>query len=115
MKKTKQIIFTAVHRAELLETELRELREHDVLVDMEYTVVSGGTERANITGSDTVSWVSGPKVSFPRTGGYSTTGVVIEVGEGVQGLAVGVRVAMSWTTHNRYVAVPQNINNYSYR
>ena len=48
--KTKQIFFTEVHHAELLEEEVRELGEGDVLTEMEYTVVSGGTERAFLMG-----------------------------------------------------------------
>ena len=46
--KSKKIVFTAPHKAELLEVDVRELKEDEVLTDMEYTVVSGGTERANI-------------------------------------------------------------------
>ena len=45
----KQILFTGVHKAEFLQTDLKDtLDPKDVLVRMEYTVVSGGTERANI-------------------------------------------------------------------
>lgn len=47
---TKQILFTGVCQAELAEAPLRELTENDVLTEMEYTVVSGGTERANLMG-----------------------------------------------------------------
>lgn len=43
--KSKQIFFTGVHKAELLEVDVRELAENEVLTEMEYTVVSGGTER----------------------------------------------------------------------
>ena len=104
----KRILFTAPNVAEYLDCPMPEAKPGTVVVKLAISSISAGTERANITGNDTVSWVSAPMVSFPRTGGYSTTGVIIEVGEGVQGLAVGDRVAMSWTTHNRYVAVPQN-------
>ena len=104
----KRILFTAPNVAEYLDCPMPEAKPGTVVVKLAISSISAGPERANITGNDTVSWVSAPKVSFPRTGGYSTTGVIIEVGEGVQGLAVGDRVAMSWTTHNRYVAVPQN-------
>ena len=41
---SKKISFTAIHKAELVEGELRELNENEVLTEMEYTIVSGGTE-----------------------------------------------------------------------
>ncbi len=102
MKKTKQIIFTAVHRAELLETELRELREHDVLVDMEYTVVSGGTERANIMGMPNAGGDN-----FPKTLGYCGVGYVIEAGSAVTSVAVGDRVLVYHGKHSKYNIRPE--------
>ena len=44
----KQIFFTDVHKAELLENEVCKIKGNEVLAKMEYTVVSGGTERACI-------------------------------------------------------------------
>ena len=46
----KQIFFTDVHKAELWENEVGKVKENEVLTKMEYTVVSGGTERACILG-----------------------------------------------------------------
>ena len=46
----KQIFFTDIHKAELLENEVGKVKENEVLAKMEYTVVSGGTERACILG-----------------------------------------------------------------
>ena len=45
---SKQILFTDVHKAELLEVDVRAIKENEVLIDTEYTVISGGTERANL-------------------------------------------------------------------
>jgi len=44
--KSKKIVFTSFHQAALLEVDVPELKENEVLTEMEYTVVSGGTERA---------------------------------------------------------------------
>ena len=44
--KRKSIIFTKPYTAEYLEEEVPLLYAENVLVKMEYTVVSGGTERA---------------------------------------------------------------------
>ena len=46
----KQIFFTGVHKAELLENEVGQIKENEVLTKMEYTVISGGTERACLIG-----------------------------------------------------------------
>ena len=62
--KNKQILFTDVHKAEFLETEIPELKENEVLTEMEYTVVSAGTERAFIMGMNNTSR------KFPMTLGY---------------------------------------------
>ena len=62
--KTKRIFFTAVHKAELLETELPALKADEGLTEMEYTVISGGTERACILGMQNTSQ------KFPMSLGY---------------------------------------------
>ena len=46
-----KIFFTDVHKAELLPAGIDPIGENDVLVKTDYTVVSGGTERACIMGS----------------------------------------------------------------
>lgn len=51
----KQIFFTGIHKAELIENEVRNVKENEVLTRMEYTVVSGGTERACILGMNNTS------------------------------------------------------------
>ena len=82
---TKQIIFTEVHKAELLDTELPQLKENEVLTEMEYTVVSGGTERANLMGMKNAG---GTK--FPKNLGYCGVGHVIEIGADVKSVSVGL-------------------------
>lgn len=51
----KQIFFTGVHKAELLENEVDQVKENEVLTKMEYTVISGGTERACLLGMNNTS------------------------------------------------------------
>ena len=48
--KTKQIVFTAKNTAELLESEIREPEKNEVLIEMAFTTISAGTEKANLTG-----------------------------------------------------------------
>ena len=100
----KQIVFTQVNTAELLDSTITdELGEYEVLVKTEYSTISCGTEKANITGSDTVSpFAEATPAVFPRYSGYSSAGVVVKTGSKVTKLAVGDSVAMFWSQHKTY-------------
>ena len=98
---SKKISFTAIHKAELVEAELRELKENEVLTKMEYTVVSGGTERACIMGSNNTSQ------KFPMSLGYCGIGHVIQIGSTVTSVAVGDRVLVYHGIHAKYNIRPE--------
>ena len=98
--KTKQIFFTKVHHAELLEEEVRELGESDVLTEMEYTVVSGGTERAFLMGMQNTSQ------RFPMSMGYCGMGRVLQIGREVKNVSVGDRVLVYHGHHAKYNVTP---------
>ena len=98
--KTKQIFFTEVHHAELLEEEVRELGEGDVLTEMEYTVVSGGTERAFLMGMQNTSQ------RFPMSMGYCGVGRVLRIGREVKSVSVGDRVLVYHGHHAKYNVTP---------
>lgn len=108
----KQIIFTGKGKAELIDTEINEPQKDCVRVKVVRSCISSGTERANVTGLPDrcvgiqISKNPTDKVSWPRRSGYSTSGIVDAVGEGVEDLKVGDRVAMSWTLHTQYVNIP---------
>ena len=105
--KVKQIVFTDVNKAELLEQDLPEIKEDQVLVRTCFSTISAGPERANLIGDANVSATTAPKVSFPRYTGYSSAGIVEAVGTQVKGLAAGDRVVVYWgqhKTHNLVVA-----------
>lgn len=92
----KQIFFTDVHKAELLENQVRKVNETEVLVRMEYTVVSGGTERACIMGMKNTSQ------KFPMSLGYCGVGYVEKVGSDVKKVCVGDRVLVYHGCHAKY-------------
>ena len=94
--KRKQILFTKPGEAELLETEMLVPAEDDVLVKMEYTVVSGGTERANLLGTPNTG------STWPRGLGYCGIGYVIETGEKVTSVTKGDRVLVYHGKHSNY-------------
>ncbi|MBQ8849775.1 MAG: zinc-binding alcohol dehydrogenase [Clostridia bacterium] len=93
----KQIFFTDVHKAELLDADVRNIEENEVLTETEYTVVSGGTERANIMGMKNAG---GNK--FPKSLGYCGVGRVLKVGSAVRSVAVGDRVLVYHGKHAKY-------------
>jgi len=105
----KQIIFTQINKAELLEVESQPLGADQVRVKTIFSTISNGTEKANITGNPTIGIgvKPGSSVVFPRVAGYSTSGIVVEKGEAVNSLEIGDRVAMYWTKHRSYNVVDE--------
>ncbi len=102
---TKQIVFTKKNTAELIDHELPAMNEYSVKVKTAFSTVSCGTERANITANPNVS-ITGDPVSednyFPRFLGYSSSGIVEEVGTAVTSIKPGDRVAMFGSFHAAY-------------
>lgn len=98
----KQIFFTNVHKAELLENEVGKVKENEVLAKMEYTVVSGGTEKACILG------MSNTSQKFPMSLGYCGVGYVEEIGSDVKKVAVGDRVLVYHGCHSKYNIRPES-------
>ena len=102
MEKYRQIVFTKPNTAELLEKPLPELAPTQVAVKTFISSISCGTERALASGDPNVSIAvaEGVEVTFPRTSGYSSAGVVVAVGSAVNDLKAGDRVAMCWSCHS---------------
>ena len=102
------IHFPEANRAALFEQEVREPGCGEVLVKTVISTISAGTERANLIGEVNVGIGEMPKVPvFPRQAGYSTSGIVEAVGEGVTSVKPGDRVAMCWTLHSEYNCIPE--------
>lgn len=92
----KTIVFTAPNTAEFLEEELLPPKDDEVLVRTEYSVVSAGTERANLLGMQNTG------KSYPRFPGYSAIGTVMETGPAVNDLSAGDRVLVYHGRHALY-------------
>ena len=106
---TRTVTFTAPGVAELIKSEISAPKQNEVQVKLTVSSVSSGTERANLMGDPNCSADTAAKVSFPKTLGYSSSGIITAIGSGVEGFEVGDRVAMSWSIHSEYINI--NVNN----
>ncbi len=68
----------------------------EVLLENDYTVISAGTERANLIGLPNTSG------QFPWHPGYCGLGRVIAIGDGVQNVSVGQRALATWSGHRSH-------------
>lgn len=103
----KQLVFTAPYVTEMLEVDIPEIKENEVLVQIERSSISAGTERANLVGDPNTAGVAAPKVNFPRKVGYSSAGVVVKIGDAVTRVKVGDRVACMDSKHAQYWNIPE--------
>lgn len=97
----KGIVFTNVRTAEFLDVTVDEPMADKVLVRMEYTVISGGTERAVILG------MQNTKQKFPVRLGYCGVGYVEGIGPDVKNIKVGDRVLVYHGSHSLYNLRPE--------
>ena len=109
----KSILFTAKNKAELVEEQKPSAAHGEVVVKLVRSCISSGTERANVTGvPDGATGIFGDendmRVTWPRRGGYSSSGVVESVGDGISSVKPGDRVAMSWSWHKEYMNLPES-------
>ena len=105
----KSIVFTQVNTAELINEAFNMTpAPGKVIVKTAFSTISSGTERANLTGDPNVSPSKVQTVAtFPRRSGYSTSGTILSVGEGVSTVVPGDRVAMLHTAHSEYLEVEE--------
>lgn len=104
--KTKQIVFTEAYKAELLEVDYEEPKADEVTVELEYSAISAGTEKANYVGQrNGPGMKDGEAPKYPVTVGYSSAGKIVAVGSDVTDLKVGDRVIAYWSKHKKRLTI----------
>ena len=105
-KKTlKQILFVAEGQAALVDAEDRLPGPGEVRLQMRYSAVSAGTERALLTGNRDSEEIF--RYQLPARPGYAGSGVITHVGEGVEDFRPGQRVMVHGGGHQQFCTVPQ--------
>ena len=90
------IVFESIGKAVLERFEIPQPQVGEVLLENEYTVVSAGTERANLMNLPNTS------LRFPYYPGYSGVGRVIAVGDGVENARIGDRALANASGHRSH-------------
>ena len=93
------VVFESIGKAILKTFEVAPPLADEVLLESDYTVISAGTERANLinlpnTGTD--------ENGFPFLPGYCGAGRVIAAGKDVTNLKIGDRVIIAWGGHRSH-------------
>lgn len=103
--RAQQVVMAGLGTVEVQEVDVEGPGPHELLLEAECTLISAGTELANLRGQ--VSSAPGREVSLerPRRLGYSFVGVVREVGAAAGTWRVGQRVA-GHAPHASWVVVP---------
>jgi 2-desacetyl-2-hydroxyethyl bacteriochlorophyllide A dehydrogenase len=99
MKTGQYVVFESAGKALLKDFEIPDLKSDEVLLENDYTVISAGTERANLMGlpNTTVD-----ENGFPFYPGYSGAGRVVAAGKDVSNLSIGDRVVVAWGGHRSH-------------
>ena len=106
----KEIVFVDKNTARLCDVPCPEVTGDLVKVKTMVSTISCGTERANLSGNPNVNGAAGAESMthyFPRTLGYSSAGVVEEIGPDVTSVKPGDRVVVYWGKHREYNVMPE--------
>lgn len=91
-----KVTFVKPELAELREFEIRKPKPNEVMVKVKYTLISAGTEKAYLSGSNNTAQ------KFPTVPGYSSVGTVVDIGKDVTKFKIGDRVFVEYAGHASY-------------
>lgn len=95
-----EISFIEKGKAVIQDIPVVEPRDNEVLVKNKYTLVSAGTEKANL-----LAYPNTIQQHFPMNVGVSGVGEIIEINDKSSGFKVGDRVFIAYGGHKRYSTV----------
>ena len=96
------IDFESVGKVVLKSFEVLQPKTGEILLENEYTVISAGTECANLMNLPNTS------MTFPYRPGYCGVGRVIAVGEGIENVKIGDRVLSNFSGHRSHAIQRQD-------
>jgi 2-desacetyl-2-hydroxyethyl bacteriochlorophyllide A dehydrogenase len=99
----KQIVFEHKGQALLEEFAVPQPGAGEIVIENDYTVISAGTERANLIQLPNPVTA---KQGFPFYPGYSGAGRVCAIGAGVGDFRIGDRVVVTWGGHRSHTLKP---------
>lgn len=102
-QRARRVVFVEKNVVEIEEFEVGEPKENEVLIGMQATLISTGTELAYLQGI--TAQIQAGTHKYPIVPGYSSAGEVLAVGPGVTELEVGDRVCGS-AKHATRIVVP---------
>jgi len=97
-----QLMFTGIGRVAIEPFTVREPKEKEVVVKIEYTLISAGTEKAYLKGEPNT------RKQFPVNIGYSGVGIIVQKGKLVSNYREGDRVFVAYGGHTQYSIVNTN-------
>ncbi len=101
--KGQRVIWPDRAKVDIEEFDLPTIKDDEVLVATECTLISPGTERAFLLS------LPNAKGGYPSRPGYSNIGKVVEIGKNVSGYVVGDRVASTQGHTSHFVASPNRL------
>lgn len=101
--KGQRVIWPDRAKVDIEEFDLSAIKDDEVLVATECTLISPGTERAFLLG------LPNAKGGYPSRPGYSNIGKVVEIGKNVSGYVVGDRVASTQGHTSHFVTSPSRL------
>ena len=101
--KGQRVIWPDRAKVDIEAFDLPTVKDDEVLVATECTLISPGTERAFLLG------LPNARGGYPSRPGYSNIGKVVEVGKNVSGYTVGDRVATTQGHTSHFVASPNRL------
>ncbi len=91
-----RVCFKKIGVAELETFNVSDPKDNEVQVKVEKSLISAGTEKAYLSGSDNTA------KKFPSVPGYSSVGYVTKIGKAVTDFKVGDRVCVEYGGHANY-------------